>query len=68
VIRFFGLQPSKLNRNEKIRAIFIFFSIYVLNLILYLIELMRKETFEEQVVALQTLPTLIIILFDAVNL
>jgi hypothetical protein len=66
-VKIFGLQPSKLTTKEKARALFLFLLFYVANLVLLFVKLSQKETVEEKIEGLQTVPMLIIMLYDAIN-
>jgi hypothetical protein len=66
-VRFFGLQPHKLSKREKIRSIFIFVVLYVWNILLHIVKLVTTKSAEERIQGIQTSPMLIIMLADGIN-
>jgi hypothetical protein len=66
-VRFIGLQPHKLERKEKIRAIALFILLYILNFALFIVQLMKTKNAEERIQCIQTFPSFIIFFLDAFN-
>jgi hypothetical protein len=66
-IRFFGLQPNTLNTKEKFRAIFIFILLYLVNFVLFMVQVCTTDNAEERIKGIQTFPTYIIMLIDGIN-
>lgn len=67
VLRYFGLQPHKINQREKFRAIFIFLILAISNIVLYIIEFVTTDDDEARISALQTFPCFILIFIEGAN-
>lgn len=67
VLRYFGLQPHKINQREKFRAIFIFLILVISNIVLYIIEFVTTDDDEARISALQTFPCFILIFIEGAN-
>lgn len=64
---YFGLQPHKINRREKARALFFFIVLVLSNFVLCIIYLAINDNFEARINGLQTFPFLIQVLVEATN-
>lgn len=67
VLKFFGLQPHKINQKEKFRAVLLFLILAVSNTVLYIVELLRTDDVEARISALQTFPSSILIIIEGIN-
>lgn len=67
IIKYFGLQPHKLNKIEKARAIFYFVILAVTNSLLYFIALIKNDDKEARINVLQTFPFLILMIVESSN-
>lgn len=66
-MRYFGLQPHKINRTEKARALLIFIILAISNFVLYVVALVINDDFEARINGLQTFPFLVQVLLEAIN-
>lgn len=65
-MRYFGLQPHKINRREKARAILFFIVLVITNFVLYIVALAINDEFKARINGLQTFPFLIQVLLEAI--
>lgn len=66
-MRFFGLQPHKINTREKARALLFVTVLAITNFILYFISLALNDDIEARINSLQTLPFFIQIFLECLN-
>lgn len=66
-VKLVGLQPKKIGKFQLVRAILLFLILYCVCFVLHIVDLVTTENPEVIIKGIQTFPTFIITLIDAIN-